>query len=155
MRRKGGILRVARRPARVHKYRARPCWVDVRQLPWSLTPHEAVVRETHGDTKAAIALGESRGWELCASTAEATRYRELLVLQYEGKISSLSAQPRYELAAKSGGRVGFYVADFVYKDALGETVIEDVKGFKTALYAWKKRHMKAQYGIEIHEVTRR
>jgi hypothetical protein len=30
-----------------------------------------------------------------------------------------------------------------------------VKGFKTPLYRWKKKHVEAQYGITIREVTAR
>jgi hypothetical protein len=31
-------------------------------------------------------------------------------------------------------------------------VVEDVKGFKTPLYRWKKKHVETQYGIEIREI---
>lgn len=31
-------------------------------------------------------------------------------------------------------------------------VVEDVKGFKTPLYKWKKKHVEAQYGITIREI---
>jgi hypothetical protein len=34
-------------------------------------------------------------------------------------------------------------------------VVEDVKGFKTELYRWKKKHVEAQYGIEIVEIGRK
>ena len=44
-----------------------------------------------------------------------------------------------------------YIADFVYiKD--GNEVIEDVKGYKTAVYKKKKRLLKALYGIDIKEI---
>ncbi len=44
------------------------------------------------------------------------------------------------------------VADFSYTDTrTGLVVVEDVKGFKTPLYRWKKRHVEAQYGFRILE----
>ena len=49
--------------------------------------------------------------------------------------------------------IGHYVADFAYVDErTGQRVIEDVKGVKTAMYRWKKKHTEAQYGITITEV---
>jgi hypothetical protein len=42
------------------------------------------------------------------------------------------------------------VADFVY-DENGAEVVEDVKGFKTAVYKRKKRLMAKQHKIEIRE----
>ena len=53
-------------------------------------------------------------------------------------------------------RIGVYRADFKYHDK--ETmpyVVEDVKGFATALYRWKKKHVEAQYGIVIREIRYR
>lgn len=54
--------------------------------------------------------------------------------------------------------VGHYVADFVYlepepgvRPVKWRLVVEDAKGWKTDTYKWKKRHVKAQYGIEIRE----
>ena len=54
------------------------------------------------------------------------------------------------LSAKRGGVIGRYRADFSYEE-LTETggrwdfTVEDVKGFKTPLYRWKKKHVEAQY----------
>jgi hypothetical protein len=47
------------------------------------------------------------------------------------------------------------VADFRYRQGpQGILVVEDVKSkpTMTAIYRWKKRHMLAQYGIQITEV---
>jgi len=44
-----------------------------------------------------------------------------------------------------------YVADFRYKNKEGKEVVEDVKGFKTAIYRLKKKLVKAYYGISILE----
>jgi len=44
-----------------------------------------------------------------------------------------------------------YIADFVYvRD--GKTIVEDVKGYRTAEYKRKKLMMKQRYDIEIREV---
>jgi hypothetical protein len=34
-------------------------------------------------------------------------------------------------------------------------VVEDVKGMRTPMYRWKKKHVEAQYGITITEVGRK
>ena len=88
-----------------------------------------------------------------ASQREATRYGELKLLEKAGEIQDLSLQPRYDLMAKRGGKIGESRADFVYWDQrAAQTVVEDVKGFKTPLYRWKVKHMAAQYGIVIREL---
>ena len=102
-----------------------------------------------------------------ASQKEARRYRELKLLEKAGMIARLKLQQRFELCApKTNLRgdvtdpewmktVGHYVADFCYDELTLEAtqfVIEDVKGFKTPLYRWKKKHVEAQYGITIREI---
>lgn len=91
------------------------------------------------------------------SKKEATRYGELRVMAKSGRIVGLRCQPIFSLWAYAGVDrapvpIGTYVADFDYTDAAGELVVEDVKGFKTPLYRWKKRHVEAQYGIRIQEI---
>jgi hypothetical protein len=93
------------------------------------------------------------------SKAEARRYGELKLLEKAGEIHSLRLQPVFDLNVVGGfvkdvvTKVGRYVADFDYFDVRADTrIIEDVKGFKTPLYRWKKRHVEAQYGITITEV---
>lgn len=98
-----------------------------------------------------------------ASKKEAARYQELKLLEKAGEIHNIAVQPGFDLAAyRVGDRlpllIGRYVADFVYCTCLrtpcvkSHLVIEDVKGFKTPLYRWKKKHVEAQYGITIVEV---
>lgn len=96
-----------------------------------------------------------------ASKKEARRYQELRLLEKAGEIRELQLQPEFDLLAPGrcdgslhrGVKVGKYVADFRYRAGRnGLLVIEDVKGFKTPLYRWKKKHVEAQYGIEIREV---
>lgn len=101
------------------------------------------------------------------SQAEARRYSELKLLERAGEIRTLVLQPRFPLEAWTNGRIahggevlGQYVADFryeVFSRGLGRwrVVVEDVKGFSTPLYKWKKRHVEAQYGITVVEIRRR
>ena len=96
-----------------------------------------------------------------ASKAEAKRYGELKLLKKAGKVSDLTLQPRFRLSViglwGQAVEIGAYVADFRYfhygePDAPGVLVIEDVKGMKTDMYRWKKKHFEAQYGIRITEI---
>lgn len=103
------------------------------------------------------------------SKAEGRRYQELKALEAAGEIWELELQPVFPLTVPSTtgtiagaakalagtfrGRIGEYRADFKYYDkATVGYVVEDVKGFKTPLYRWKKKHVEAQYGIRIREI---
>jgi hypothetical protein len=107
------------------------------------------------------------------SKKEATRYGELRVLERTGEIRDLRLQPKFPLWVHEGLvehgpiRIGEYRAEFAYEAWTGTSVgdrhlhpssdkwklvVEDVKGFKTPLYRWKKKHVEAQYGIQIREV---
>jgi hypothetical protein len=99
------------------------------------------------------------------SRKEAQRYTELKCLEHAGKIFRLQLQPRYRLCAfvpphrdsTDLPALGDYIADFRYCNVSGclcawGCTVEDVKGFKTPLYRWKKKHMEAQYGITIREI---
>lgn len=103
-----------------------------------------------------------------SSMKEAHRYGELKLLEKAGEIWDLELQPRFPLHVPSTSgylaraalslkhlgmfKVGEYRADFKYHDRTAEPyVVEDVKGFKTPLYRWKKKHVEAQYGIRILE----
>ncbi len=85
------------------------------------------------------------------SKKEARRYQELLLLFNAGVIRNLELQPKFDLHAFGGELVGKYIADFVYFED-EERVVEDVKGMKTALYKWKKKHVEAEYKLQIREV---
>lgn len=94
-----------------------------------------------------------------ASKAEARRYSELKLLEKAGEIRQLELQPRFRLSCACAGapsmraKVGEYIADFRYRQGpYGVLVIEDVKGVKTALYRWKKKHFELQYGLMITEI---
>lgn len=85
-----------------------------------------------------------------ASRREARRWEKLRDLARAGVIQELRRQVRYPLHAPDGSRVGFYVADFEYRED-GALITEDAKGMKTDLYVWKKRHFEAEYGRHIRE----
>lgn len=87
------------------------------------------------------------------SKAEGARYWELRQMEQAGEIANLECQPKYVLTVQ-GVKIGAYVADFRYALPDGTVVVEDVKGVRTAIYRWKKRHMAAQYGIDVQEITR-
>jgi hypothetical protein len=104
-----------------------------------------------------------------ASQKEARRYQELKLLEKAGEIHGLAVQPIMPLGvphrflSREGNtmlkRIGEYRADFLYcvcrggvKCSRSRLVVEDVKGFKTQLYRWKKKHVEAQYGITIREI---
>jgi hypothetical protein len=98
-----------------------------------------------------------------ASKAEAHRYGELKMLEKAGRIDGLRLQPKFDLMVTSRlGQfvvIGQYIADFAYCEYACEGApavlkYEDVKGVKTALYSWKKKHAETQYGIRITEITK-
>lgn len=84
------------------------------------------------------------------SKLEAKRYGELKLLQMVGQIHDLKVHEVFDLHA-NGERLGYYEADFSYLED-GQRVIEDCKGVLTPLYRWKKKHLKAEYGINISEI---
>lgn len=95
-----------------------------------------------------------------ASKAEAQRYAELKLLEKAGEIRCLRVQPAFPLYVQTNVvaddpiKIGTYRGDFAYETSHGAVVVEDVKGVRTPLYQWKKRHVESQYGITITEVMR-
>lgn len=89
-----------------------------------------------------------------ASTREATRWCELLLLEKAGEITDLEYQPEFPLIVNDHG-CGLYRADSKYRDvATGEIVVEDVKSqsTRTAVYKLKRLLVEALFGIIIREV---
>lgn len=82
------------------------------------------------------------------SIAEYARWCELRILETAGAISDLQVKPTFVLL-KPFRRDGkhyrgiTYIADFRYIED-GVEVIEDCKGFKTAVYKMKKQLLLAQ-----------
>lgn len=104
------------------------------------------------------------------SQLEADRYAQLVLMQRAGEITDLKRQVEYELIPSQrepdtvgprGGikpgkvieRAVYYIADFVYKDKQGNTIVEDTKGVKTADYNIKRKLMLWVHKIRITEVT--
>ena len=96
------------------------------------------------------------------SKAECERFIYLNHLQQKGKISDLVWQKKFLLipAQRVDGvvveRPTYYIADFVYTDSHGKTVVEDVKGSKSGavwnLYVIKRKLMLQVWGIRVREV---
>lgn len=113
------------------------------------------------------------------SKKEQRRYTELKLLQKAGEIKDLELQKAfvlipaqyeyYERYGKKGQRLKdgkrciekscTYIADFTYIDtASGQTVVEDVKGYKDpssagfAKFVIKRKLMLYVYGIRIKEI---
>jgi Protein of unknown function (DUF1064) len=84
------------------------------------------------------------------STAEARRYQELKLLKLTGQITDLEIHKPFFLHVQ-GTRIGYYEADFTYLES-GKLVLEDVKGYRTDLYKWKKKHVEAEYRVAIREI---
>ena len=86
------------------------------------------------------------------SQNEYRRWCELKLLQRAGRISNLKRQVQYELIPKQDGeRACTYVADLVYIDSDGNTVVEDTKGVRTDAYKIKRKLMLQKHGIRIKE----
>ena len=94
------------------------------------------------------------------SKKEARRYAELKLLERAGRIKDLEPhKKKFVLIPAQRDKDGkllerecAYVADFVYKDAsTGDTIVEDVKGYKTPEYIMKRKMMLFFYGIRIRE----
>ena len=102
------------------------------------------------------------------SRKEAVRWCQLNALLDEGKISNLRRQVKYVLIpaqreketitprgrmvpGKVIERELSYIADFVYEKD-GETIVEDVKGYRAEVYRIKKKLLLYFYGIRIKEV---
>ena len=115
--------------------------------------------------------------EIFDSQAEFQRYGVLRLLERAGKISGLKRQVTFELIPtqreestevyKAGPNKGqpkpgaviekacSYVADFVYCDNYGNTIVEDTKGYKKGaaydLFVIKRKLFLQRYGIKIKE----
>ncbi len=92
------------------------------------------------------------------SKKEAAYYWDLKLRERAGEIHNLELQPKYELHTARRGtrtlvRIGVYKADFRFREGTqGLLRVVDVKGVKTAMYRWKKKHTEAEYGVVIQEV---
>lgn len=91
------------------------------------------------------------------SKKESRRAFELDMLQNAGEIYNLRRQVKFVLipAQRIGGKVVerecSYIADFVYEKD-GQTIVEDVKGYKTPEYVIKRKLMLYMHCIRINEI---
>lgn len=88
-----------------------------------------------------------------ASKKESERYALLKTWEKDGTIRDLELQPKFPILV-NGVKIGRYVADFAYRDGeSGAKIVEDVKGYKTDLYKFKKKLVEAIYPhVRIQEV---
>jgi hypothetical protein len=93
------------------------------------------------------------------SAKEYRRARDLHVAQRAGLISELREQVTFDLIPSQRDAAGVvverpcrYVADFVYRDAQGNLVVEDTKGLRTREYIIKRKLMLWVHGIRISEI---
>lgn len=115
--------------------------------------------------------------EIFDSLKEFRRWNELKLLERAGMVSGLKRQVTFELIPsqraesteiyKAGPQKGLpkpgpviekpvkYVADFVYCDEHGNTVVEDCKGYKKKaaydVFVIKRKLFLCRYGIRIKE----
>lgn len=103
------------------------------------------------------------------SKKESKRAGDLKMLLLAGEISDLREQIKFELIPKQIEtyevqlktkyitkercleQACHYIADFVYIDKNGDTVVEDSKGFRTPDYKIKRKLMLYVHGIKIKE----
>lgn len=95
------------------------------------------------------------------SIHERDRYIALFNMRACGEIFNLRTQVRFQLTppqyenGKLVERPCIYIADFVYTDKYGKTVVEDAKSEitrKNPAYIIKRKLMLEKYGIRIKEV---
>lgn len=87
------------------------------------------------------------------SVRESEVVEPLRELERRGLIYELERQKPYVLQAPNGTVIGVYKADAAYYDpAIKRNRVIDVKGVDTALSRWKRKHVKAQYGIDVEIV---
>lgn len=90
------------------------------------------------------------------SRREARRYGDLVLLERAGKISGLTRQVPFVLAAgarlhgeKRARPAIRYVADFVYSHPVDGIVVEDSKGMDTPMSRLKRHLMATVHGVYV------
>lgn len=87
------------------------------------------------------------------SKAESNYYAMLKIREKAGEISNIELQKPYLLLADNDVLVATYKADFAFHDYIENRYrVIDVKGFDTPLSRHKRKHVKAQYGIDVEIV---
>lgn len=122
---------------------------DARVKPWAKFPLPAK-RSKYKNVKTVV-----DGIEF-DSKKEAKRWLELRAMERCGDISCLQRQVVFALIPPVvlDGRKRpetKYIADFKYRTAAGDDVVEDAKGFKTDSWSLKRKLMRWIHGIEVVE----
>ncbi len=95
---------------------------------------------------------DPKTWIKFDSQGEYNRYWELRQLEKAGEIFGLELQPEYPITVRNlvgdSETVGKYIADFTYYDHT-RTIVEDFKGMDTPLSKFKRKLVKAIYGIDV------
>ena len=87
------------------------------------------------------------------SKLEAARYKFLRELETAGAVSDIEVHPPFPCFVE-GKKICLYKADFRYKNAQGEEVVEDTKGIQTDVFKLKKKLVEALYpGLEIQVIS--
>lgn len=87
------------------------------------------------------------------SAAEARYYAALKLREKAGEVGGVELQKVFPLLAPGGFVIGAYRADFAFWDHVVDRFrVIDVKGFDTPLSKWKRKHVKAQFGVEVEIV---
>ena len=87
------------------------------------------------------------------SKLEAARYKFLRELETAGAVSDIEVHPPFPCFVE-GKKICLYKADFRYKNAQGEEVVEDTKGIQTDVFKLKKKLVEALYPwLEIQVIS--
>lgn len=85
------------------------------------------------------------------SRKEARRWQELRALELAKEIRDVRCQPEFHCWIH-GQLVCKYRADFLWTDVqTGQTMIEDVKGYRTDVYRLKAKLVRALFGVTVRE----
>lgn len=87
------------------------------------------------------------------SKREAQVFTELQFMERQGTIHDLERQPRFDLHV-DGIKIGYYKADFRFFDTMKDRlVVVDVKGIDMPMSRWKRKHVLAEYGVDVEVWT--
>ena len=133
----------------VHKFRSRADGMNRRKPLWICSSCQ-----TQHRLKPVQCTKCSKPVKYFATTIEARRYLELILMESCGTIQDLECQPIYPIIINDV-RICKYVADFSYVEN-GYEIVEDVKpkGFIDRIAAMKIKCVEAQYSIKVTIVER-
>ena len=140
-----------------HKYHAKPTIVD------GIRFARTAEARRYGELKLLAKAGEIIGlklqpeFSLNAWSADHSECPKVGVyradFEYEEKVDVGETDVVGTYYTESGPRHYSSAATLPGRVVCWRRVVEDVKGFKTPLYRWKKKHVEAQYGITVTEVS--